>query len=261
VVIRTHHDPGSGPQFTYLPPHLAVDPFHHDALTARRKQLLDVLEKTNDMSYPELVMQMIGELDFERGFFILQNGMGCLRTSGDWNGVWKAFERKHGDLAKYVAPTLEEIVRRDGLVSRRSSVTDAEHRFFLALLLNEPPRDDLLKLISQRVSGDPIDTVLRWAEELTVSSEDSTWVLDAEFPELVTVAVEDQPACFAAALRHLLKGGAGTLRSSAESLLADDLPEFRAAFAQSSFRGLLPAEEARRPTPGETSRQTAPVAY
>jgi hypothetical protein len=63
-VIRTHTDPGTGPQFTYLPPHLAVDPFYHDALTNRRNQLLDVLEKTNDPTYPELVLEMIGDLDF-----------------------------------------------------------------------------------------------------------------------------------------------------------------------------------------------------
>ena len=43
VVIRTHSDPDCGPQFTYLPPHLAVDPVHHDGLTLRRKQLLDLL--------------------------------------------------------------------------------------------------------------------------------------------------------------------------------------------------------------------------
>ena len=73
VVVRTHTDPGTGPQFTYLPPHLAVDPFHHDALTARRKQLLDVLEQMEDPTYPALVMEMIEGLDFERGFFILQN--------------------------------------------------------------------------------------------------------------------------------------------------------------------------------------------
>ena len=44
VVVRTHHDPGTGPQYNYLPPHIALDPIHADALTMRRKQLLDVLE-------------------------------------------------------------------------------------------------------------------------------------------------------------------------------------------------------------------------
>ncbi|MBG7608496.1 MAG: hypothetical protein IZT59_10770, partial [Verrucomicrobia bacterium] len=42
VVIRTHHDPGTGPQYNYLPPHIAINPLHVDDLTMRRKQLLDV---------------------------------------------------------------------------------------------------------------------------------------------------------------------------------------------------------------------------
>ena len=44
VVVRTQHDPGTGPQFNYLPPHIAMDPMHSDTLTMRRKQLLDVME-------------------------------------------------------------------------------------------------------------------------------------------------------------------------------------------------------------------------
>src|SRR5688572_29817192 len=39
VVVRTQHDPGTGPQFNYLPPHVAVDPLHGDLLTMRRTQL------------------------------------------------------------------------------------------------------------------------------------------------------------------------------------------------------------------------------
>ena len=75
VVVRTHSDPGTGPQFTYLPPHLAIDPFHADALTLRRKQILDMLERTDDPSYPELIVEMLEDLDFERGFLVLQNGI------------------------------------------------------------------------------------------------------------------------------------------------------------------------------------------
>jgi hypothetical protein len=117
VVIRTHSDPGTGPQFTYLPPHLAVDPFHQDALTTRRKQLLDVLEKMDDPAYPELLIEMLNELDFERGFFILQNGVGYLRSLERWEECLETFRQKHGRLAENVAPTLDEIIRRDGLSS------------------------------------------------------------------------------------------------------------------------------------------------
>ena len=234
VVIRTHTDPGTGPQFTYLPPHLAVDPFYHDALTMRRKQLLDVLEKTEDPTYPEIVREMIESLDFERGFFILQNGLGYLRSLGRWEETLDVFQRKHGSLADGVAATLEEIVRRDGIAALRSAVTEVEHRFFLALLLNVSTRDGLLSLVAQRFPGPPVETILRWSEELTTTADFSTWMLDAEFPAAVAVPSEEQPGVFLAALGFFLGAGAAP-----SGLAPEDLGALRGAFARSSLRALV----------------------
>src|SRR2546430_14156652 len=70
VVVRTQHDPGTGPQLNYLPPHIAFDPHFSDTLMMRRKQLLDVLDRTEDTRFVELVMEMIADLDLERGFSV-----------------------------------------------------------------------------------------------------------------------------------------------------------------------------------------------
>ena len=235
VVIRTHSDPGTGPQFTYLPPHLAVDPVQNDALTIRRKQLLDVLERTDNESYPELVRAMLGALDFERGFFILQNCIGHLRNLGEWDSSWEVFSQKHGSLAHAVAPTLEEILRRDAMAAMRGSIEDVEHRFFLALLLNLEDRGEILNMVAQRYPGDPVQTILRWSGELTDSSESGTWILDAQFPE--ELGIEDQPKLFLAALRYFLTGG--KLPQLLKSLSEEDLETLRGAFKGSSLRALL----------------------
>lgn len=232
VVVRTHNDPGTGPQFTYLPPHLAVDPFFSDPLTARRKELLDVMEKTGDPAYAGLVGKMLGDLDFERGFFILQSTMGHLAELGKWERAWKVFERKHRALAAQVKPTLEEIAWRDGPVGLRSSVTNADHRFFLALLLNVPRRKAILELVAARYAGNPVETVLRWAEELSDASGFTTWILDAEFPLEVPVPAEEQAEVFLGALRYFLEGGKGKLSRA-------DAGHFRAALARSSLRALV----------------------
>jgi hypothetical protein len=73
VVVRTQHDPGTGPQLNYLPPHIAIDPHFSDTLMMRRKQLLDLLDQGNDGRYVELVKEMIADLDFERGFSVLHH--------------------------------------------------------------------------------------------------------------------------------------------------------------------------------------------
>jgi len=232
VVVRTHNDPGTGPQFTYLPPHIAVDPFFSDPLTARRKELLDVMEKTGDPAYAGLVLKMLGDLDFERGFFILQSTMGHLAELGKWERAWKVFERKHAALAAKVKPTLEEIAWRDGPVGLRSSVTSPEHRFFLALLLNVPEREAILDLVEARYAGDPVETVLRWAEELSDASGGTTWILDAEFPLEMRVLAEDELGIFLATLRYFLEGAKAKLPRAEAAL-------FRAAFARSSLRALV----------------------
>lgn len=237
VVVRTQTDPGTGPQFTYLPPHIAVNPIHDDALTMRRKQLLDVLEKTDDPAYPRLVVEMLADLDFERGFFILQNTMSGLRALGAWEEAWAVFRKKHGTLARHVAPTLDEIVRRDGISALRSSITEIEHRFFLALLLNVPARADILRMIAQRFPGKAITTILRWAGELIEISDDGAWLLDAQFPTELDFAIEDQITIFFAALRHFL--GAG----KAPRLTAAGLKSLRSTLLRSSWRVLLPQDK------------------
>lgn len=207
VVVRTHSDPGTSPQFTYLPPHVALDPIKEDALTLRRKQLLDAMERTGDPSYTALVSTMVGKLDFERGFFILQNCMGHLRAMGAWDRVWKTFAKRHGKLADRITPTLDEIIRRDALVAMRSSVEEVDHRFFLALLLTVPDRSRILAMIGERYPGKPLETISRWAGELAITMDDGTWILDARFPEEVHVAEEEQIPLFLGVLDYLLKGG------------------------------------------------------
>jgi len=229
VVVRTHSDPGTGPQFTYLPPHVAVDPFFSDALTARRLQLLDVLDRTAAEDYAEVVRAMVASLDYERGFFTLQNCLVALQERGEWEETWDVFAKKHGPLAAYAAPTLEEIVWRDRLVNLRGSIEDADHRFFLALLLNVPRASDILSLVAARFPGDPVTTVLAWAEELSESSEAGTWILDAEYPAGEEEAGSEAPLDrFLGTLARCLKG----------ETKATDAAR-REALAQSSLRALV----------------------
>jgi hypothetical protein len=238
VVIRTHTDPGTGPQFTYLPPHLAVDPFHNDTLTARRKQLLDVMEKTGDADYPHVLAEMLERLDFERGFFVLQNCMAYLRELDQWEEAWSVFEQRHGRLAEYVGPSLDGIVRRDRLVGLRSAVTEVEHRFFLALLLTVERREDILALVEQRFPGDSVETIMQWADELAETSEIGTSILDAEFPEELAVPLSQQSTMFMGALRQLMRPGVSG-EAVGRDPTAADLELFRDAFSRSSFRSLV----------------------
>jgi hypothetical protein len=89
----------------------------------------------------------------------------------------------------------------------RSSVEDVEHRFFLALLLNLEERTTILAMIAEKISGDPLETLLRWAEEITLCSESGVWILDAQFPEEWALSDEESSEIFLAALGYFLSGG------------------------------------------------------
>jgi hypothetical protein len=235
VVVRTQHDPGTGPQFNYLPPHVAIDPHHADQLTTRRKQLLDVLEQVEDTGYPELVNEMIADLDFERGFHILQHAMSYLQQLDEWEPTLNAFKKKHGSLAAGVPATLHEEVRRNVIKSLRGTITEPEHRFFLALLMNAPTRAHLLALVAQRFSKQPpLATVLRWIEELIEISDEGATILDASFPQSLEVPPDHQPALFLAAFRHFLNP-TKKLPPALRDLPAADLKALRNTFAESTL--------------------------
>ncbi len=239
VVVRTQNDPGTGPQFNYLPPHIALDPEFNDTLTMRRKQLLAVLEESGDPGYAKLVREMIATLDFERGFYILQSCMGHLQGLGQWDAMLRVFQKKHKTLAAGIAATLDEAVRRDAIKTFRSSVTDPEHRFFLALLMNVPTRTDLLTLVKQRFSKNkPVDTILRWAVELAEVTDQGFAILDACFPVELEIDIQEQPDLFIAALRYFMQGGKST-KSALRILSGTQLNSLRAAFLDSSLRVLV----------------------
>jgi hypothetical protein len=240
LVVRTQHDPGTGPQFNYLPPHIAIDPLHNDLLTMRRKQLLDVLEHVADPGYVELVMEMIADLDFERGFYVLQHCMRYLQRLDEWGPAIKAFEKRHKTLAAGVAASLQEEARRNVIKDLRSTITEPEHRFFLALLMSAPTRADLLSLVAQRFPRKaPVDIVLRWVEELMEVSDEGVAILDASFPETLEVESEAQPNLFLSAFQHFMKRDK-KLPPVMRDLTAGDVKKLRSVFAESVL-GLLTA--------------------
>jgi hypothetical protein len=216
-----------------------MDPMFADTLTMRRKQLLDVLEQGDDPAYAGLVNEMLGTLDFERGFYILQHSMAALQHRGEWEAAVKVFRQRHGKLAAGVQVTLEEGLRRDLIKNMRSSIATPEHRFFLALLMNAPTRADLLTLVKRRYPKPaPLETVMRWAQELTLISDEGAEILDAAFPETLDADHEDQPEIFLSALRYFLSGSKRlppALRDQPPAVI----PELRHAFAASTLRMLV----------------------
>ena len=193
IVVRTHHDEGTGPQFNYLPPHIAINPLHDQPLLQRRLQLLDVLDHINEPDYTAQVNTMIQESDFETGFHTLMHTMLRLQELDVWESTLTAFQAKHGAIASGVSATLTEALRREYITELRHQIAHPEHRFFLALLMNTQNREDILSLIAERYTEQsPTDTIMGWAQELIEQDEFNLTLLDAAFPEELDADLDTQ---------------------------------------------------------------------
>ena len=200
----------------------------------RRKQLLDVLETLDHPSYATRVREMVGSLDFERGFNTLLHAMDRLQVLDEWEPVLATFQKRHGELAKGVPETLAESLRRDSISQMRYHIENPEHRFFLALLMNVQNRSDIHALITERFPDhSPIEMILGWAEELIEPADFGITILDAAFPESLGVAIEAQFELLMEALKHALEGD-----SASEKVTAVQ-PEILAALTSSCLRPLF----------------------
>lgn len=234
VVVRTHHDPGTGPQFNYLPPHIGFDPVQGDALTMRRKQLIDVLETIDYDGYLGLVTGMIEDLDFERGFHTLQHTMDRLQILGEWESVLAKFQEKHGELAKGVPATMAESLRRDAITQMRYQIGNPEHRFFLALVMNVDSSKDIQSLIAERYSEQPpIETILGWIDELIEPTEFGLSLLDAAFGFPESLDIQEQYDLLLSAVKEALEQD-----SESETVTVKN-PEIYAGLIESCLRPLF----------------------
>jgi hypothetical protein len=152
--------------------------------------------------------------------------------------VYAAFQKKHGALALGIESTLDECGRRDRIKAMRARISDPEHRFFLALLLNVRTRGDLFSLVAQRFPEESVvDVIIRWSEELLEETDCGVAILDAVFPQELDIDFDDQPGVFLAALRKILDADFKVPMGFPE----DALEPVRSAFAESSL-GLLVGE-------------------
>ncbi len=180
TIIRTYQTPGSLPQYNYLKPSFAIDPFFQDDSLAKKLQSAGLLMQIQHPETEVILGDMIINSDFHTVFAILDAvfkyaihqqldpRFGISPGQDLLNHLLDIARRQHGEWVELILPVLEENQRTANILSRRGQITSPEHRFFLALLLNVPNRKLMLDLVRQRYPEDtPVDTVTDWLEELS----------------------------------------------------------------------------------------------
>ena len=179
IVIRTDRSPLNMPQFSYEKPFLAIDPFFEQPTTTKKLQVIGALYRAKREDADSLVESWLAECDLQTSYHILSqarhhlgsNGLGKMfgveRDNTRFERLLDIVERRHGDAGRALRPVFERYDTLEEIVRRRNLVTDTEHRFFLALLLNIESRAPILDIIKTRFpNSEPLNKILDWTYDL-----------------------------------------------------------------------------------------------
>ncbi len=179
IVVRTEGSSQHLPQYSYHKPSLAFDPSFDHAATTKRLQCIRALYSVHHPDADRLAERLLETSDFQTSYAVLStvrhflggSPLGQLfnleHPTERFNSLLEVVARRHGSKAKILEAVFEHSDRTDDINRRRSYVTNAEHRFFFALLLNVEGLDTILRLVSTRFpDADPVGRILDWVHEL-----------------------------------------------------------------------------------------------
>ncbi|MFN6962630.1 MAG: hypothetical protein ACK4S4_02570 [Pyrinomonadaceae bacterium] len=181
IVVRTGKSPLFLPQYDYHKPWIASDPFFEHETTVKKLQTISAVMRFDAERADDAIVRLLADSDIHTTFLLLSNIYGRVGGSGlgemfglaaPGRGRFQRFldavtERHGPERAAKLSDVFRHRERIDELIGRRAVVTDPEHRFFLALLLNVEGRERIYSLIRERFAdADPEEKVLDWSFDL-----------------------------------------------------------------------------------------------
>jgi hypothetical protein len=180
IVVRTDKSPLGLPQFSYFKPSLAVDPFYEHETTTKKLQTIGAIYRSKLPEADQMVIDLIDRSDLQTAYMVLSTANSWLRSDQigqafnaaapqeRFENMLQAAKKRHGKYVQVLREVFARTARESDIIRRRSFITNAEHRFFLALLLNIDDRDAILSVIRQRFpEADPIEKILDWTFDLS----------------------------------------------------------------------------------------------
>lgn len=197
IVVRTHKSPLFQPQFSYHKPFLAIDPFFEEANTIKKMQAITALIRSKHPDTDKLIGEWLEIADFQTSFTILSNIRHFLQSNkmdeifnlgeskNRFDALLQITLERHGERANIFPKVFAHQAKVDEIVNRRSYITEPEHRFFLALLMNVEGKERIFSLVKERFPDtEPLEKVLDWTFDLA-----NTRVLGLNIPN--AVGIED----------------------------------------------------------------------
>ncbi|AKV03785.1 hypothetical protein AKJ09_10448 [Labilithrix luteola] len=182
VVVRTRSNPDAAPQYEYLAPHVAFDPFYKPRARDLQLEALESLARVDTECYLDAVDRALTNATLEDTFFLLDShARWCMEELGSLRGPEfesrrGVCESRHGkaDVDKLLR-SIDEICRGRDLALSRKGTTDVGERFVLAALLNAHDRGQVLEFLRSRYPDQPaVDTFMRGFVGMAKRTEDGS---------------------------------------------------------------------------------------
>lgn len=167
IVVRTGSDPDQNPQYSYLPPSVAVDPFYEPEPMTTQLLVLDAEAQAGPDRFVAGARRLLVDSDLWLAFKVLERAFAALPAER-YDALEDECGERLGPRARRFRGVFEERRRQRNIVARRGEVDSADHRFLLALLLHAPSPAVIRRLVRQRRPGvDPDDQIVTWLGELS----------------------------------------------------------------------------------------------
>lgn len=167
TVVMRSNIVGSLPQYSYVKPCIAHDPFHRPQQTTRQLQALAALAK---LRHPELHGLIVSTLRAADASSFVQLALGVqshLKTRAAFVAVLEAAREQHGELVDALLAAGAEETRQRAIIGLRGKLQSSEQRFFLALLLLFASAPEIFALVRSRYpERAPEDVVVDWIREI-----------------------------------------------------------------------------------------------
>jgi hypothetical protein len=163
VVVRTYGERRHLPQYSYLPPGLAIDREDGDELRTRRLILLDGMARGHIDGLQKYARGLIVNGDLETLFYSFST---LTRRKIDrelLDELYDTARKRHGDIVDLFRKVCEEERRTRIVTALRAKVHGPEARFLLALLMLMPDRDAIFETIRlQFPDAEPLAAIETW---------------------------------------------------------------------------------------------------
>jgi hypothetical protein len=168
IVIRTFRDRDQLPQYTYLPPGLAIDLEDRDELQTRRLLLLDGMARGHIDGLQKYTRRLIEIGDLETLFHTFSILNRRKVDKGLLEELYLIARDRHGNIVNIFREACEEERRTRIVALLRSKVHDPEARFLLALLMLMPDRDAILETVRlQFPEIEPLAAIETWLASMS----------------------------------------------------------------------------------------------